>query len=47
MASTVSGARARPNWAKAQDPLEAARALGLSLGAAVREEGGDLIVTPD
>ena len=31
----------------AQDPLEAARALGLSLGAAVREEGGDLIVVPD
>jgi hydroxymethylbilane synthase len=33
--------------ASAQDPLEAARALGLSLGAAVREEGGDLILLPE
>ena len=31
----------------AQDPLEAARALGLSLGAAVREEGGALILLPE
>ena len=29
------------------DPQEAARALGLSLGAAVKAEGGDLILPPE
>ena len=31
----------------AADPQEAARALGLSLGAAVKAEGGDLILPPE
>lgn len=33
--------------AAARDPQEAARALGLSLGEAVKREGGDLILAPE
>ncbi len=33
--------------AAARDPVEDARALGLSLGAAVAEEGGNLILPPE